>query len=450
MSTSSDQNTAFQPPYPLTNAVEANYTYMASLKDWFRQFRLSDEYVESQVLSILPFFPESDGKRVAKIINTPISNNNFIHEFCVDNVESEVSALPDGVKDIVLIHGYAASLGLFFSNFDALSSIPGVRVHAIDLLGFGFSSRPDFPSFKSDTVEDVMKVEDWFIDSIEEWRAKRNITNFVLMGHSFGGYLSSCYALKYNKPQENGKNLINKLVLVSPVGVERNRYSLLKDIPNPFVDDTELNRQNTNTQGPHVEDELLKDQSTLTGHHINPDYKHINMDNSEPETLSRRMKFLIFLWKRNISPFSIVRGLGPFRSKLIGRWTTRRFSDVYAEDADYYQHIHDYFYRTFNGKGSGEYAITRVLDVGAVPKLPLMDRLPMYLTKKKVPTLWLYGDHDWMNVEAGQEIVKEINNIANKDLARFSLIPSAGHHLYLDNPGVFHSVVLKFLKAKLT
>lgn len=59
---------------------------------------------------------------------------------------------------------------------------------------------------------------------------KRGIQKFVLMGHSFGGYLSCAYALKYNKTITNPmtgfkSNLIDKLVLISPVGVERNKYS---------------------------------------------------------------------------------------------------------------------------------------------------------------------------------------------------------------------------------
>ena len=43
---------------------------------------------------------------------------------------------------IVLVHGYAAAQGFFFRNFDALAS--QFRVIAIDQLGCGASSRPDF------------------------------------------------------------------------------------------------------------------------------------------------------------------------------------------------------------------------------------------------------------------------------------------------------------------
>lgn len=40
------------------------------------------------------------------------------------------------------------------------------------------------------------ETEAWFIDSFEEWRKAKNLTNFILLGHSFGGYVASKYALK--------------------------------------------------------------------------------------------------------------------------------------------------------------------------------------------------------------------------------------------------------------
>ena len=40
------------------------------------------------------------------------------------------------------------------------------------------------------------ETEAWFIDSFEEWRKAKNLSNFVLLGHSFGGYVAAKYALK--------------------------------------------------------------------------------------------------------------------------------------------------------------------------------------------------------------------------------------------------------------
>jgi len=47
-------------------------------------------------------------------------------------------------------------------------------------------------------VVDHAETEAWFIDSFEEWRRAKNLSNFILLGHSFGGYVAAKYALKVN------------------------------------------------------------------------------------------------------------------------------------------------------------------------------------------------------------------------------------------------------------
>ena len=84
---------------------------------------------------------------------------------------------------------------------------PDYHVYAIDLLGKGCSSRPEFLATNWD------EAEEFFIQSIEEWRKTLNLTNFNLIGHSMGGYISAKYALRHHKH-------INKLILWSPLGVE--------------------------------------------------------------------------------------------------------------------------------------------------------------------------------------------------------------------------------------
>lgn len=43
---------------------------------------------------------------------------------------------------------------------------------------------------------DNAETEAWFIDSFEEWRKAKNLSNFILLGHSLGGYVAAKYALK--------------------------------------------------------------------------------------------------------------------------------------------------------------------------------------------------------------------------------------------------------------
>lgn len=443
----------FDPDYKPT-FERPNYSWKTSVRDWYRQSwagSISDKQAEDGLLSLLPFYPNADKTRIAKVIDTKIDETgNYIHEFYIENTEKSKKPL-----DVVLIHGYAASLGLFIDNFNDISLIPGIKIHAIDLLGFGLSSRPDFPNYKSDTKEDILKSEDWFIDSLEQWRIKRGINQFVLMGHSFGGYLSSAYALKYNKKVEKSANnefgsdnLIEKLVLISPVGVERNKYSLLKDTDQSHVVSPEQQRQE-NSRDPDidVDKEFTQDQDG----YIHDDFNStgiIHDNDYEPVTANtKKSKLIKNLWGKNVSPFSIIRNVGPIKSKLISNWTTMRFAHVYAQDPQKFQKVHDYIYRIFNGKGSGEYALTRVLAFGAVAKLPLIDRCPKPFVQMNLPTLWLYGDRDWMSESAGLQMTKEINKLASKKLADYKIVPNAGHHLYLDNPAGFKSEIFKFLAS---
>lgn len=441
---------------------QPDYEWGHSFSDWIRQSFLSnytDKKVEERLLSFLPFFPESDGKREAKIIDTKLDNGNHIHEFYIENKEgqtaksnSDVLDYTQPVKDIVLVHGYAASLGLFIDNFDSLSSIPGIKIHAIDLLGFGLSSRPKFPNFKSNTKEDIYKIEDWFIDAMEEWRIKRNINRFVLIGHSFGGYLSSAYVMKYNKKLVDAStkakfNMIDKLILLSPVGVERSIYSLMKYENNSEINPNQVTAENSSVPEVPITREITDNQEDI----VNSRITNYRSSNEDGNTIQEN-NIIKYLWRHNVSPFAIIRNIGPARSKYIGKWTTHRFSHVYYKDLQHFQNVHDYMYRIFNGAGSGEYAITRVLDYGALAKLPLVERIPKRVVDQKIPTLWLYGDKDWMNENAGMEANDEINELSikqwNTRLSSFSLIHNAGHHLYLDNPGEFARKIFAFLNFK--
>lgn len=83
------------------------------------------------------------------------------------------------------------------------------HVIMIDIIGMGGSSRPHF------NLSDPKDIDEYLIEWLEKWRNKMgNIENFVLAGHSFGGYISGLYAIRY--PQ-----YIKKLLLLSPLGITR-------------------------------------------------------------------------------------------------------------------------------------------------------------------------------------------------------------------------------------
>lgn len=124
-----------------------------------------------------------------------IRNNSHQIWTLAANVESKNTP-------IVLVHGFCGAVGLWIPNIDALSE--NRPMYAFDLLGFGRSSRPSFST-------DPIVAETQFIESIEDWRREMKLEQFILMGHSFGGYLSVAYSLKY--PQR-----VKALILVDPWG----------------------------------------------------------------------------------------------------------------------------------------------------------------------------------------------------------------------------------------
>ena len=125
-----------------------------------------------------------------------VSNGNLIRTVHTESSENFKRA------PVVLLHGFAAGLAFWTYNIDPLSEKQ--KVYAIDLLGFGRSSRPDFPI-------DSAEAEDMYIESIEEWRQNIGLGKIVLCGHSFGGYLACSYALKHPEG-------IAHLVLADPWG----------------------------------------------------------------------------------------------------------------------------------------------------------------------------------------------------------------------------------------
>jgi pimeloyl-ACP methyl ester carboxylesterase len=75
-------------------------------------------------------------------------------------------------------------------------------LYAFDLLGFGRSDRPTFSG-------DPFVAESQFVESIEDWRKELKLEKIILLGHGFGGFLSTSYSIKY-------PNCVSALILVDP------------------------------------------------------------------------------------------------------------------------------------------------------------------------------------------------------------------------------------------
>ncbi len=402
-------------------------TYKESFKQWCSSLTL--EEAQDNVLSRLPFYPESDGTRIATVHQINVGNGKTINEFTIKNIEPSSTNL-----HIVILHGFGAALGLYYRNFDTLSKIPGVTIHALDLAGHGNSSRHDFIAPGKNHYEIVSNTENWFLDPLEEWRKtyKDELNKFILIGHSMGGYLSMIYTLKH--PER-----VSKLILISPVGVERNGYS--KEVEDQIVSNknVDLNKFDLNKKdAPDFEQELIVSQSAITGDDLKEEGEE-----KEYVKIPHMPKIAIYLWSKHWSPFAVMKAFGPIGPRIISFWSHQRFNGV---DKNEFLTLHSYCYKCMSAKSSGEYGLTRLLAPGALAYFPLSDRIQLFRNQLKCKTLWIYGDKDWMNKDAGAEVVEWINKKMGDDQkARFEVVEEAGHHVYLDNPDAFNKLVLDFI-----
>lgn len=116
-----------------------------------------------------------------------ISNSNYLWTLAFStHSHPEPPAQPR--VPLVLLHGFGGGVALWAQNLDSLSS--SGPVYALDLLGFGRSSHPNFAT-------NPEGAEEQFVTALEEWREKVGLEEMVLLGHNLGGYLSAAYTLKY-------------------------------------------------------------------------------------------------------------------------------------------------------------------------------------------------------------------------------------------------------------
>ena len=150
-------------------------------------------------------------------LNININNNNNFDYLKNDYINTlHVKSINKPI--IVIIHGFASGLATFINIYQKLYDI--YDVYAIDLIGYGLSSKPIF-------TDDYILSENIFIDAIEAWRIKLNLKSITICAHSFGSFISINY---YNKYPDNVKSLI----LIEPWNFSEhksNNNSFVQKIP---------------------------------------------------------------------------------------------------------------------------------------------------------------------------------------------------------------------------
>lgn len=213
---------------------------------------------------------------------------------------------------IVVVHGWGAGCAFYGRNMAGLARQR--RVHFVDLLGFGASSRPPFPM---DGPPE--KAEEFFISALEDWcdtmARIENAPAFHVVGHSLGAFLSVGLA------QRAPKRVLS-LTLASPVGVPRQASASARP-PSSFM--------------------------------------------------WRIVQCVVYrLWSLRVTPQWIMRCTGPWFGRMLCRRLMRSRFNV---EPHVQELITEYFLQISRAKPSGEYALTAILKPGAWVHRPLVDRL---------------------------------------------------------------------------
>lgn len=255
--------------------------------------------------------------------------------------------------NLVIVHGYGGSGMVFFKMFEKLSEY--FHVYLIDMLGMGRSSRNDF---KCNTYDECEK---FFTRSIEKWRQAIGLEKINILGHSFGGFICSKYALKHPEA-------VNKLILFSPWASE----------------------------------------CSSEEHKIEFDKK------IEESPWSRRTTygFVKKMYNNKSSPFSLARKsgrwLGPY---LIKRFVKRRISNLPEDELEAFA---NYMVQIIMRKGSGEFGFGIMF-----PNFMYSDKAIAYhLDEYKelgIEISFYYGSVDWMDSSFnGKRVSKQLKEKGQK------------------------------------
>lgn len=314
----------------------------------------------------------------------------------------------------LLVHGHAASGIFYHRDFEQLSQ-NFQKLYAIDFPDIGLSDRKPLkiePTTTTTSIKklengdlqysiiqdnakiakSINKVEDYYIESMEQWRQEHNFSQMNIVAHSFGGYISFKYCLKY--PQH-----VKKLILVSPGGVERSIFSI----------------HNSQTKGIVIPD---------------PSSPHYYRNPFLPPIVTKY-------------GFKLLKMLGPLGIRLISKYLSIRFSrGVKPGHEEQVKDLLQYTMNLFYQDNNSFDALKVLLNAQLLAPSPILDNL----NQLKNPVYFMYGQHDWMNAKAGLAATNELQRVYKS--AKFGIIKNAGHNVFLDNPDDFNKEVINYLREE--
>lgn len=346
---------------------------------------------------------------------------------------------------LIMVHGFAGGSGHWRQNWEALSA--QFDVLAIDLPGFARSSR--FPDeIHRVNRGDVDSTIQFYEEKLTAWLvAVRPLLvgkHVTLMGHSFGGYLTA--------------------------------QLLAKQLQRDSTPDsaTSSSASATKPQNHHPPFEEAAAAAAQAGGNASPSQRVIpkihHMILADPwgipvaqeedlDTSKLPFKFRMFLRIFYAgAPLAVLRVAGPWGPNLLPR-VRPDFADRWAPLNPFI--FYDYTYHcNAQTPALGEYAFRSLAHGRAFAKRPVLQHIPEVFQSvlggggrraDELPHVTvLYGDHTWMNPQAGRALVANLDELYAKhsrsNAVHFGLVESAGHQLNTDNAPMFNELVIKAVK----
>ncbi len=149
--------------------------------------------------------------------------------------------------DVVFLHGTSGHLEAFTRNIRAHVEA-GYRCHAIDMLGHGYTDKPDYDY-------EIPR----YVDHLRDYLDASDIGKAHLAGESLGGWVSAAFAAESPDRVRSLQLIAAGGTKANPAVMERIRTSTLQAVTE---NDIELTRQRLNLlmhdPGPNVSDELVE------------------------------------------------------------------------------------------------------------------------------------------------------------------------------------------------
>jgi pimeloyl-ACP methyl ester carboxylesterase len=151
---------------------------------------------------------------------TKIMKNQTVSTF-INNSSQTATYLDIGHgQPLLMLHGFLGEKTCWLPLIELLQS--QFRCISLDMLGFGESSKPEI-------CYDVA-VE---VEFVRQFVQQLNINSCCIIGHSFGGWVASAYALKYT-------NLVRSLILAAPAGIRDDSFCGQYDALRPLLWETPI------------------------------------------------------------------------------------------------------------------------------------------------------------------------------------------------------------------